>query len=143
MYESLASGHRNELLSGNLGSNRGSRVIIWRKVDEDGLVIREISCQSRIFVDPEFVLKVTDDGPIRLVHEDEMTAQILVFLFVGRTDPRWGGIDLAVNMMGDFLTVPLLGELADILCEDVIEGFEILESDGAPWRWNGYREGGI
>lgn len=141
MYKSFASGHRNELLSGNLGSTRGRRVIIWRKVDEDGFVLREISCQSWIFVDLEFMLKVADNGPVRLVHEDETAPQILVFVFVGRTDPRWGGIDLPVKLMRYFLTLPLLGELADILREDMIEGFEILGSGGTPWRWDGYREG--
>ena len=140
MYECFAGSHGHELFAGNLCSDRSRRVIIGGKLDDNGCILREVSSQSWVFINLEFVVKVPENGPVRLVYEDEMTAQIIVFVSVGRTD--WGSsrVDLPVEVVWDVLSIPFLGKLSDILGEDVVEGLEIPGSNGVPREWDRNRK---
>ena len=128
-YKSLTGGQGNELLAGNLCSNGSCRVVIRRELDENGCILREAPRQTWVLFDLEVVVEVSEDGSVGFVYEDEMSTQILVFVFVDGTKGRWSRVDLLV-VVWDLLVISLLGKMADILGEDVIEGFEILGSDG-------------
>jgi len=136
--ESVAGSQRHELFSGNPPADRGGRVVIGGKLDDDGCVLRETPGQSRVLVNLEFVVEVAENGSVRFVDEDEVPAQILVF--VGRTGDA---VDLVVEVVRDVLAVPLLGEAGDVLGEDVVEGFEIAGSDRVPGERDGNRKLGI
>ena len=129
--ESLTGSDGDELFAGYPIPDRGRRVIVRGKLDDDRCVLREISNQSRILGNPEFVVEISKHGPVRLVDKHEMAAQILVFLFVGRRR-RLGGsaVDLSVEVVWNVLAIPLLGKAGDVLGEDVIESFEVLRGDG-------------
>ena len=141
-HKSLAGSHRRKLFPGDLPSNRRRGVVVWRELDDDRRILREASSQSWILGDFEFVVEVSENGPIRLVYEDEMAAQILIFvvMVVGRTDGGRGAVDLSVEVVRDVLSIPFLCESSDVLSEDVVERFEILRSRRIAREWNRYRK---
>lgn len=138
-YKGLTGGQGYELLAGNLCSDGGRGVVIGRKLDEDGGIVRETSRESGILFNLEVVVEVSEDGSVGFVYEDEMATQILVLVVID----GWRRGYLLVEVGWNVLRVSLLGEAGEVLGEDVIERFEVLGSDGIVGERNGDRKLGI